>query len=110
MHSVKLIIVLIFTGKNLASGNSDWLVTLESYQPNWLVIKKVNLEPWLPRKRKADDVLPKMLSYVPKGDPAQKVWEPLGKQTLTQTLVCSVIPGWTVWREEYNLRTAVNNM
>ena len=32
--------------KNVASGNSDWLVTLESYQPNWLVIKKVNLEPW----------------------------------------------------------------
>ena len=28
--------------KNSTSGNSDWLVTLES----WLVIKTVNLEPW----------------------------------------------------------------
>ena len=44
IHSAALI-SLIFTGKNVASGNSDWLVTLESYQPNWLVIKKVNLEP-----------------------------------------------------------------
>ena len=33
--------------KNLASGNDDWLVNLESYQPNGLVIKKVHLEPWL---------------------------------------------------------------
>ena len=42
MHSVKLIIVLIFTRKNLASGNS---VVLESYLLHWLVIKKVYLEP-----------------------------------------------------------------
>ena len=46
MHSVKLIIVLIFTGLNLATGNSDWLVNFESYQPDWLVIKTVNVEPW----------------------------------------------------------------
>ena len=51
IQNVKIIhlaalISLIFTGKKLASGNSDWLVALESYQPNWLVIKKVNFEPW----------------------------------------------------------------
>ena len=45
MNSVALIICLFCTGKNVASGNSDWLVTSETYQPHWLVIKKVNLEP-----------------------------------------------------------------
>ena len=45
--------IIILTSKVEAVKDHEkknWLVeilTLESYQPNWLVIKKVNSEPWL---------------------------------------------------------------
>lgn len=43
MHSVALVIYIIFTEKNFGQWHFEWLVTSEIYQPHWLVIKKVNL-------------------------------------------------------------------